>query len=582
MTDLNTGDDFVDGRRGNAAEVNHRFDSIETFVNSTGVPKLQADVATGAGTFAGRPASTAVTAGYLYFASDVGGGTLYRSDGSAWVQVGTSISSATVGDGSITTEKLVDGAVTADKLADGATPSIVTADSVPLHLLGGDRGAVVSSLGRREYSRGDVIQHGGRRNLMRESDDMSSVYYTRSTTVPLTLESETMEVDGITLRRVTGAGNNAALQSRLGIVGGYNDMFVAGEKYLMSCYAVSKYEEQFISMRGPRNTTNAHGARLVGHRPRRIWALRHANTTELFDSNPSGSAPTTAWGAGTSDHPWWFHQGSAEGGVLDMFVGGFQIEQLPDNTYVDGIAMIGDSTMAGTSGKVDGGLSREVSRYLEALLNVNVYNRAQGGDATATMLARWATDMTPIAHRCKYAIIQGGINDIASSVANATIQSNLQDMADAAIADDMIPVFLTITPNELNDSTMETNRQTMNAWIKTTFENVIDIAAVIEDPYNPAVINRNADWDSDGTHYLQPAKRAVAARIASWGGWDFYQPTVYQPIGATDPTAATAGFFGTTPIVKPTVSGSKASGAALTSLLTQMAALGLIVDSSSA
>lgn len=41
-----------------------------------------------------------------------------------------------------------------------------------------------------------------------------------------------------------------------------------------------------------------------------------------------------------------------------------------------------------------------------------------------------------------------------------------------------------------------------------------------------------------------------------------------------------AGFFGTTPITKPTVTGSKGGNAAITSLLTQLANLGLITDSS--
>lgn len=42
------------------------------------------------------------------------------------------------------------------------------------------------------------------------------------------------------------------------------------------------------------------------------------------------------------------------------------------------------------------------------------------------------------------------------------------------------------------------------------------------------------------------------------------------------------GFFGATPIVRPTVSGSRATGAALTSLLTTLAALGIITDATTA
>ncbi len=45
--------------------------------------------------------------------------------------------------------------------------------------------------------------------------------------------------------------------------------------------------------------------------------------------------------------------------------------------------------------------------------------------------------------------------------------------------------------------------------------------------------------------------------------------------------ATSMGFFGITPAAKPTVSGSRGSNAALASLLTGLAALGLVTDSSS-
>lgn len=47
-------------------------------------------------------------------------------------------------------------------------------------------------------------------------------------------------------------------------------------------------------------------------------------------------------------------------------------------------------------------------------------------------------------------------------------------------------------------------------------------------------------------------------------------------------SAPMLGFFGTSPIVKPTVTGSRGGNAALADLLTELAALGLIIDSSSA
>ncbi len=51
--------------------------------------------------------------------------------------------------------------------------------------------------------------------------------------------------------------------------------------------------------------------------------------------------------------------------------------------------------------------------------------------------------------------------------------------------------------------------------------------------------------------------------------------------GALFHTGSTAGFFGATPTTKPAVTGSRGGNAALASLLTQLANLGLIVDSSS-
>lgn len=41
MTDLDTGTDFVNGNTADATAVNARFAAIETFINTTGVPKVQ-------------------------------------------------------------------------------------------------------------------------------------------------------------------------------------------------------------------------------------------------------------------------------------------------------------------------------------------------------------------------------------------------------------------------------------------------------------------------------------------------------------------------------------------------------------
>jgi hypothetical protein len=51
-------------------------------------------------------------------------------------------------------------------------------------------------------------------------------------------------------------------------------------------------------------------------------------------------------------------------------------------------------------------------------------------------------------------------------------------------------------------------------------------------------------------------------------------------LGALNHDGTTVGFYGSTPVTKPTVTGSRAGNAALASLLTQLASQGLITDSS--
>ena len=67
---------------------------------------------------------------------------------------------------------------------------------------------------------------------------------------------------------------------------------------------------------------------------------------------------------------------------------------------------------------------------------------------------------------------------------------------------------------------------------------------------------------------------------ANNGAITFSTP-IGQALKFSDDTisAVQIGFYGTTPVAKPTVTGSRATGAALVSLLTQLASLGLITDS---
>lgn len=96
--------------------------------------------------------------------------------------------------------------------------------------------------------------------------------------------------------------------------------------------------------------------------------------------------------------------------------------------------------------------------------------------------------------------------------------------------------------------------------------------------------------DGNGLRLLEanvPAYRLDPKGLGGYYDWGLLPTSTYAPPTA-DQTGQFAhgggklGFFGTAPIAQPTVSGSRASGAAFASLLSQLAALGLIVDGSSA
>ena len=62
-----------------------------------------------------------------------------------------------------------------------------------------------------------------------------------------------------------------------------------------------------------------------------------------------------------------------------------------------------------------------------------------------------------------------------------------------------------------------------------------------------------------------------------WNGSSIYEVNS----GELEIEATKLGFYGAAPVVKPTVTGSKGGNAALASLITALANLGLIVDSTS-
>lgn len=96
------------------------------------------------------------------------------------------------------------------------------------------------------------------------------------------------------------------------------------------------------------------------------------------------------------------------------------------------------------------------------------------------------------------------------------------------------------------------------------------------------IVSNWSGTNFDGTQrsYLRFAANALASQ---WAGKVEFVDALYGSAKHTlDGTANQIGFFGATPVSKPTVTGSRGGNAALASLLTALASEGLITDGTSA
>lgn len=373
-----------------------------------------------------------------------------------------------------------------------------------------------------DWSGGDLSV---RRNVWQFTEDVASNRYIAQSGSKGT---DTLVRNGVTLTRMTWANFYASLRSQVAGVGA--TPFVTGGRYLLSYFIYNPNAAEVFFWPRPLafSTSYGHGGRLMTGRLRRVWYLAQANSTSKLDFLPD---PTVDLGSGSDQDAWWIQTGNAT--AVDFYLGGFQIERVTPDTYDDGVALIGDSTMQGGSGSLDYPTSFEVSRWIEALLNVKVFNRGVAGQRTDQMDARWATDITPLARLCNYAIIQGGVNDFTQGIALGTVQANVESMEAKAVVDGLLPVFMTCTPSVNITSGNEINRKSFNTWLKANKAKVLDIASVV-DPANSGSLL--PQYLGDGTHYGASGKRAIGiycAATASAPFWSFTRPTPYQKVTAS-------------------------------------------------
>lgn len=138
-------------------------------------------------------------------------------------------------------------------------------------------------------------------------------------------------------------------------------------------------------------------------------------------------------------------------------------------------------------------------------------NSAQNGQSAATMygsrislLLQYRDDW----YTHQVAMIMGGSNDLVAGTAVATIEGYLSGWVTAAKADRFPALVHTILPSVNFDATMETNRQTINAWIvagSSGADFVVDGAA-------DARLSNFADltYYEDGTHPTNAGQQVLA------------------------------------------------------------------------
>lgn len=373
-------------------------------------------------------------------------------------------------------------------------------------------------------------------NVARYTEDLSWTYHAINNVAygNKTNELMTAIVDSkeVVLNRFIGKHFYCLLESKY--ANASLTPFKSGELYMFSMYVYSDIDQWFLNRALSVSTSAAHDYKFCpAGKVTRVWGVGKATSTSLLDL---GGVATVAYGSGGDSVPCLVSQGHQ--GAFDAYIGGFQIEAISNSNYVDGIAIIGDSTFAISSGgaATDSGKdfsvlgNREVSHTLGAILNCSVFNRAVAGETLAAMDARWATDITTIKLRCKYVIIQGGINDINTGRTLAQMQASVQSMIAKALADGFTDYVLpNITPNSYcdGDSAKETLRLQYNAWLLATYPTKCkDIASVVADA--TVAKKLRTEYYNDGIHYGGAAKFAVATYLASVCGFVFESPTAYQ------------------------------------------------------
>ena len=179
-------------------------------------------------------------------------------------------------------------------------------------------------------------------------------------------------------------------------------------------------------------------------------------------------------------------------------------------------AVLGDSISHGGASYIPAG---QLSCQWETYCDVPIKSLARSGDTTQAMLDRFDNDVLPF--KPQVLIIMAGVNDIRIGAKSAAVIKNLEALRDKCLANDITPVFSTITSMNpelmtprgipLTDDDWREAREQINFWIKTT-PYFIDVSTPLTDEFGYL----RAELTPDGLHPALRGKKIMGELIADY------------------------------------------------------------------
>lgn len=179
-------------------------------------------------------------------------------------------------------------------------------------------------------------------------------------------------------------------------------------------------------------------------------------------------------------------------------------------------AVLGDSISHGGAAYIPAG---QLSCQWETYSSVPIKNLARSGDTTQQMLDRFDRDVLPF--KPQVLIIMAGVNDIRIGLNADDVIKNLEALRDKCLANEITPVFCTITsmnPEIMNklgipltDGDWREAREQINFWIKKT-PYFIDVATDLTDEFGYL----RAELTPDGLHPALRGKKIMGEAISDY------------------------------------------------------------------